>query len=228
MRISIIIPVLNEAEQIANTLEHLKSIRQGQPQDAHELIVVDGCSKDDTLTQAGTLADRVLVSPAGRAQQMNTGAEVATGEVLLFLHADTQLPATAMDDIQHATQQGAHWGRFDVRLSGKRWPLRIIERMMNWRSCLTSVATGDQAIFVTRELFQRVGAYPEIALMEDIALSKQLKKHAKPACLKSHVITSSRKWEKHGIIRTALLMWRLRLMYFLGASPDELAKHYYG
>lgn len=222
MKISVIIPVLNEAEQIVNTLAQLKSIADAQ----HEIIVVDGCSKDDTLTRVGTSADRVLVSPAGRAQQMNVGAEVASGDVLLFLHADTQLPVTAFEDITHAVETGRQWGRFDVRLSGGQWPLRIIERMMSWRSCLTSVATGDQAIFVTRELFERVGAYPEIALMEDIALSKCLKQRAKIACLKTPVLTSSRKWEREGILRTVWLMWTLRLKYYLGASPDDLAKQY--
>ena len=158
---------------------------------------------------------------------MNTGAEHADDDVLLFLHADTVLPEKACSIIADVIGEGMEWGRFDVRLSGKSWLFRIIEKMMNWRSCLTSIATGDQAIFVRKALFLDVGGYPGIQLMEDIALSRKLRNHSKPACLKECVTTSSRKWESNGILRTVFLMWRLRLMYSLGVSANKLAKQYY-
>jgi rSAM/selenodomain-associated transferase 2 len=223
MKISIIIPVLNEEESITSTLQNL----QGYRQQGHEIIVVDGGSNDDTIARAHGLADQMLKSKSGRAFQMNTGAEYASGDVLLFLHADTLLPKNSCSLIGNVIDRGAEWGRFDVRLSGRLWGLRIIEQMMNWRSCLTSIATGDQAIFVRRPLFLKVGAYPGIQLMEDIVLSRKLRNCSKPACIKERVTTSSRKWENNGIISTVFLMWRLRLMYFLGVPADKLAKLYY-
>lgn len=223
MKISIILPVLNEAEFISRALKALQSYRS----QVHEVIVVDGGSRDDTLALAQSAADQVLVSRPGRALQMNAGAAVATGDVLLFLHADSLLPDDAYDAITAVIQSGKTWGRFNVRLSGQSWMFRIIERMMNWRSCLTSIVTGDQAIFVNRQLFIQVNGFPEIPLMEDIALSKKLRKHSRCACLKSLTVTSSRKWEKNGIAATVLLMWRLRLMYFFGVSADKLASQYY-
>lgn len=223
MKVSIIIPVLNEASTISDALKSLQQYRQ----QGHEVIVVDGGSKDDTVSCARELADQVIKSECGRALQMNAGANIARQEILLFLHADTVLPEGACDLIINALSSGYLWGRFDVRLSGKNWTFRFIERMMNWRSRFTSIATGDQAIFVQKKLFLDVGEYPEIKLMEDIALSKKLRKHKKPVCLKNRVITSSRKWENNGVVRTVLLMWRLRLMYFFGVSPDKLARLYY-
>ena len=223
MKLSIIIPVFNEAENIATTLKQLQVYRQ----QGHEVIVVDGGSRDNTIDGVQDMADRLLISKPGRAVQMYIGAEQAQGDVLVFLHADTQLPTSADALIIKTIEQGAQWGRFNVRLSGQHILFRLIENMMNWRSCLTGIATGDQVIFVRRMLFEQVGAYSEIKLMEDIELSKKLKVVGKPVCIKQRVTTSSRKWEKNGIVRTVLLMWRLRLLYFFGVSPDKLFSQYY-
>lgn len=223
LRISVIVPALNEAATIAATLAPLQAARAA----GHEIIVVDGGSTDATVDRARALADRVIVSPPGRATQMNAGARIATGDILWFLHADTLAPADAIDTLCAALADGRRsWGRFDVRLSGNRWPFRVIERAMNLRSCLTRIATGDQGIFVTRQAFAAVVGYADIPLMEDVELSKRLRKHTPPACLKTRLVTSSRRWEQNGIIRTVLLMWRLRLAYFVGAAPDALAERY--
>lgn len=219
--ISIIVPVLNEAGAIDQLLRPLQRWRRL----GHEVIVVDGGSADDTVACSRSLADRVLSAPRGRARQMNAGAAVAQGDVLLFLHADTQLPDDAATRIIQALGRPV-WGRFDVRLSGRPPLLRLVETLMNWRSRLTGIATGDQAVFVERRLFHAAGGYPDQALMEDIALSKALKRYSRPACLRTRVVTSSRRWERFGIWRTILLMWRLRLAYFLGADPAQLAKRY--
>ncbi|HEY3326400.1 MAG TPA: TIGR04283 family arsenosugar biosynthesis glycosyltransferase [Novimethylophilus sp.] len=223
-QVSVIMPALNEAEAIVNTLAALQPLRAT----GHAVIVVDGGSTDDTILRARPLADTIIASPRGRSRQMNAGAACATGDILLFLHADTCLP----DDAVHAVldglaSSGKAWGRFDVRLSGRHPLLRVVERMMNRRSRLTGIATGDQAIFVHREAFRAVGGFPEIPLMEDIALSRTLKKRfGTPLCLSTPVATSSRRWEEHGILRTILLMWKLRLAYFMGASPERLARQY--
>jgi rSAM/selenodomain-associated transferase 2 len=222
MRLSVIVPCLDEADGIVEALTALAPLRaQG-----HEVIVVDA-GADGTAQRAAPLADRVITAPRGRAVQMNRGAALARGDVLLFLHADTRLPADAAHAIAAGlAQTGRTWGRFDVRLSGRHPLLRVVERLMNWRSRLTGIATGDQAIFVERERFRAVGGYPEIALMEDIALSGQLKRHDPPLCLRERALTSSRRWERDGIVRTILLMWWLRLRYWLGASPAQLAALY--
>lgn len=221
--LSIIIPVLNEAEGIGKLLVSLQPLRR----QGCEIIVCDGGSIDETVTQAAPLADRIVEASRGRAKQMNAGAALAAGNVLLFLHADTFLPENArlliLDGLK---RRDAVWGRFDMRLSGRHPLLRLVEALMNVRSSLTGIATGDQAIFVERECFDVVGGYPEIALMEDIALSKRLKRVGRPLCLKEKVISSSRRWENHGIVNTILLMWWLRLRYFFGADPDKLAALY--
>ncbi len=223
MKLSIIIPVYNEAENIVASLRRLRDYRfQG-----HEVIVVDGGSRDNSFDCAMGLVDKLLMSKPGRALQMNIGAEQAQGDVLLFLHADTRLPKDADKLIADVIENDRTWGRFNVRLSGQHSFFRIIETTMNLRSCVTGIATGDQAIFVKRSIFEQVGAYPEIKLMEDIELSKKLKSFGKPVCIKQRVTTSSRKWEKNGIVRTVLLMWRLRLLYFFGASPEKLSSKYY-
>lgn len=222
--LSIIVPVLNEAGIITECLARLQPLRLA----GAEVIVVDGSSTDGTAERAAPLATRVLRSHKGRAVQMNAGARAAGGEILLFLHADTALPAEADRCLVGTMAAGATWGRFDVRLSGRHPLLRGVETLMNWRSRLTGIATGDQALFVRRDLFERAGGYPEIPLMEDIALSKILKRHARPACLRARVETSSRRWEERGLLRTIFLMWELRLRYFLGADPADLARRYYG
>ena len=221
--ISCIIPVVNEEALIARSLSALQSFRS----QGHEIIIVDGGSEDSSAKMSLPLSDRVIFSPAGRSRQMNAGAREARGEILLFLHADTRLPEGADLLIQsEMMRQGRTWGRFDVRLSGMHPLFRVVECLMNWRSRFSGIATGDQGIFVKREVFQSVGGFPEIDLMEDIALSRLLKRSGRPLCLRQKVLTSSRRWEKNGILRTVLLMWRLRLAYSLGADPKDLAERY--
>ncbi len=223
--LSIIIPTLNEAAGIAAALEPLQPLRQR----GAEVIVVDGGSGDATRALAAPLADRVLTAPRGRAVQMNAGAAIARGTVLLFLHADCVVPENA--DRLIADNLRAHrgsWGRFDVRLDGAHPLFRVIEFMMNLRSRATGIATGDQGLFVTRELFAAAGGFPRLPLMEDIALCKILKSRAAPVCLGARIAVAVRRWQQHGILRTVVLMWRLRLAYFLGASPADLALRYEG
>lgn len=223
MSLSIIIPALNEAEQISATLDSLQPLRRR----GVEVIVVDGGSSDATVTVAQNAADRVIAAERGRALQMNAGAAVARGEILCFLHADTRLPENAdgliIDGLARARRS---WGRFDVRIEGRHPMLRVIATLMNWRSRLSGIATGDQAIFITRSLFKATGQFPRIPLMEDIALSRQLKVYSRPLCIAHRLTTSGRRWERHGLWRTVLLMWRLRLAYWLGADPRKLAKRY--
>ena len=223
-QVSIIIPVLNEADGIADTLASLARLRDA----GHEVIVVDGGSDDATATLAAPGSDRVLHSDAGRARQMNTGAAEATGNVLLFLHADTRLPEDVLHHLNAFSGSEWHWGRFNVRLSGRRWLFRLIGLMINLRSRLTGICTGDQAQFVRRPLFEALGGFPDIPLMEDVALSKRLKDHSRPYCIASPVTTDSRRWEKHGPWRTVFLMWRLRWDYWRGVTPEVLVRRYYG
>ncbi len=223
MKLSIIIPTLNEASQLRDMLEPLRALQAR----GHEVVVVDGGSSDDSVKIAREFADRVIDSARGRARQMNAGAAVASGDVMLFLHADTRLPEPADTLIAAAlANEKTSWGRFDVRLSGDRLLLRVVAALMNLRSRMSSIATGDQALFVHRALFVQLGGYPDIPLMEDIALCKLLKRVTRPANLSARVVTSSRRWEQRGIVRTILLMWRMRLAYALGASPHQLAQLY--
>ena len=221
-RLSIIVPVLDEAAGIAAALDALAPLRAR----GAEIIVVDGGSSDATVVLSRPRADAVIDSPRGRARQMNAGAAVAQGGLLLFLHADTRLPPQADPLMQQALDRGADWGRFDVRIDGRPRMLRIVAAMMNLRSRLTGIATGDQAVFVRRELFARVGGFPVQPLMEDIELSKRLRRHARPACLRQTVITSGRRWEAHGVWRTIVLMWRLRWRYWRGTPAEVLAQWY--
>ena len=221
--LSIIIPCLNEGEGIAGTLAALAPLRAR----GAEVIVVDGGSQDRTIERAAPHADIVVSAPRGRASQMNAGAVRVRGEILLFMHADTLLPDAADALIVEGLQRLRRgWGRFDVAIAGRHPLLRLVERLMNLRSRLTGIATGDQAIFVTKSLFTAAGGYPEIALMEDVALSKRLKRFGPPLCLKHRLTTSGRRWEKRGVLRTIVLMWRLRLAYWLGADPGKLALRY--
>jgi rSAM/selenodomain-associated transferase 2 len=221
--VSVIIPALNEREQIEPTLSALQGLRKA----GHQVVLVDGGSADGTEGVAAPLVDRVLHCPPGRGRQMNAGAREARGGLLLFLHADTRIPADALAAfLAEFPDSGRPWGRFDVRLSGRGWLLRVTERLMNLRSHWTGIATGDQGIFVRREVFERLGGYPEIPLMEDIAISRALKRIGHPLRIRTPVVTSSRRWEQNGVWRTILLMWRLRLAYFFGADPRRLTRLY--
>lgn len=220
--VSIVMPVLNEAPDITAALGELQALRT----DGVELIVVDGGSDDATATLAAPLADRVVRSDRGRGRQMNAGAAVADGEILLFLHADTRLPADAVRAVRDAMRRGATWGRFDVDIFGRLRGLALVARMMNLRSRWSGIATGDQAIFCTRQAFAAVGGFAEIALMEDIVFSRRMRAVAWPACLPLTVATSGRRWERHGLVRTILTMWWLRLRFRLGARPEDLARLY--
>jgi rSAM/selenodomain-associated transferase 2 len=220
--LSIIVPVMNEAMGIEATLLALAPLRQR----GVEVIVADGGSRDETVLLAQPHADTVLSAPRGRASQMNAGADQAQGEVLLFLHADTQLPTMADQLILEAIVSGSLWGRFDVRISGRSWMLHVIAMLMNARSRWSSIATGDQAIFVDRKAFERMGGFPEQPLMEDVELSTRLRSVAPPACLRSKVTTSGRRWESRGVWRTIFLMWRLRWRYWHGETPERLAEAY--
>jgi rSAM/selenodomain-associated transferase 2 len=222
-RLSIIIPTLNEAKGIVAALESLGELRRR----GHEVIVVDGGSSDGTANLARDLADRVLAASANRASQMNAGARAAAGDVLLFLHADSRLPDKADRLVlQGLAVGGAAWGRFDVRIAGLHPLLRVVETMMNLRSRLTRICTGDQGMFVRREAFETIGGYPDRELMEDIAISARLRRISAPLCLRARCLTSARRWESQGVLRTVLLMWWLRLRYALGAAPARLARDY--
>ncbi len=221
--LTIVVPVLNEAAGIERTLQRLVPYRAR----GIELIVVDGGSSDATAALAGPLVDRVVLAPRGRAAQMNAGARAASGAGLLFLHADTRLPPAA-EQLVAAALARRHWGRFDVDIEGRHWMLRVIAALMNLRSRLTAIATGDQAIFVRRDTFAALGGYAELPLMEDIEFCKRLKRIGPPVNLRARAVTSGRRWEKSGVWRTIFLMWRLRLAYFCGADPRALARAYHG
>jgi rSAM/selenodomain-associated transferase 2 len=223
MKLSIVIPVLNEASNLPHLLSGLQPFRQ----QGAEILIVDGGSEDNSGTIAESRGFKVLSSARGRARQMNTGAAAATGDVLLFLHADTVLPDDAQHLISRVLSGGRHhWGRFDVHISGQAFMLRVVAALMNLRSRLTGIATGDQAMFMTRQAFDAMGAFPEQPLMEDIELSKRLRKVSPPACITQRVITSGRRWETRGVWRTIFLMWRLRWAYWRGVPADTLAKAY--
>ncbi len=222
MPLAIVIPVLDEADTLASRLLALAPLRNR----GARVVVVDGGSTDATFAIAQAHADKALIAPRGRAAQMNAGAAACGDDILLFLHADTVLPEQADKLIFEALEGASAWGRFDVRIDNPRPVFRVIESIMNFRSRWSGIATGDQAVFVRRDAFERVGGFPDIPLMEDIALSRALKRIGQPACLRTRVTTSARRWEKHGVWRTVWLMWRLRAAYFLGADPAVLAVRY--
>jgi len=224
MALSIIVPTLNEAAYIEATLVRLAPLRAR----GAEVIVVDGGSSDATRAFAAPHADRVLAAPRGRAAQLNAGAQAATGDALWFLHADSLAPADADRAIAQALAAGRAWGRFDVAIRGRSALLPVIAWCMNLRSRATGIATGDQGMFMTRTAFRAAGGFPAIALMEDIAMSRALKRLGRPACLKERIETSGRRWDSRGAMATILLMWRLRLAFFLGADPAELEPRYDG
>ncbi len=222
--LSIIVPVLREAENLARLLPALRAEAPGA-----EVIVADAGSDDGSREIAARVPGvTVLDCPRGRARQMNTGAAAARGDVLLFLHADTVLPAGFERAIARAlAEPGVVGGRFDVRLDNPRWPFRLIGGLMNWRSRLSGISTGDQGLFVRRAVFEALGGYPDIPLMEDIELTRRLKRRGRVGALRERVITSARKWEQEGVARTTLLMWTLRLLYACGVSPARLHRWYY-
>jgi rSAM/selenodomain-associated transferase 2 len=222
-RLSIVIPALNEAAVIEATLDALAPVVAR----GHEVIVVDGGSNDDTAARARAKGALVLGAPRGRARQMNAGAAQARHDTLLFLHADSRLPAEADRQVLAGLAASRRaWGRFDVAIAGRSLWLRVVAWFMNRRSRLTGIATGDQAMFVRRDAFRRVGGFPPIALMEDIELSRRLKRLSPPLCLAARTVTSGRRWEARGVWRTILRMWRVRLAYFLGADPERLQRVY--
>ena len=221
MNISVIVPVLDEAKSIAATLQALALL---QP---YETIVVDGGSQDMTRDIAAACGVRIIAADRGRARQMNRGAQAACGDVLLFLHADTRLPATGFADIARALgDPRCVGGRFDVALDGSHWMLPVVARLISYRSRLSKVGTGDQALFVRRQVFQSMGGFPDIPLMEDIAFCRALKRLGNIACLRSRVVTSARRWEVDGVWRTIFRMWTLKLLYLAGVSPLRLKQFY--
>ena len=217
---SVVIPVLNDADALRLLIADLRQSPSLQ------IIVVDGGSSDDSLDVARE-ADLVLSSPRGRGRQLRRGSERASGDWLWFLHADSRVSGEALEAFQAVCQQ-ACWGWFDVRLDGAGWPLRVIATAMNWRAALTGIATGDQGLFVHRRLLDAVGGVPPLPLMEDVTLCKRLRRLAKPRRLGATLETSSRRWREHGVIRTVVTMWALRLRYFLGADAEAVARRYYG
>lgn len=222
VHLSCIVPVWREAATIRATLAHLQPLRDA----GHEVIVVDGGSDDGTARLAEGHCDRVIKSGRGRAVQMNAGAQVAKGDILLFLHADTRLPGSALEALDRFRASRKAWGRFDVRLSGGRPLFRVVAWFMNQRSRLTGIATGDQALFVRRPVFEALRGFEAIPLMEDVELSSRLRLVSRPFCVSDPVVTDSRRWERHGTWRTILLMWRLRWRYWRGESPEALAALY--
>jgi rSAM/selenodomain-associated transferase 2 len=220
-RLTIVVPVLDEAMIIVGALQALGPLRAR----GAEVIVVDGGSSDGTPDLAQPLADRVIAAPRGRGAPLNAGAALGHGDALLFLHADTTLPENA-DRLIAAALTHRAWGRFDLRIAGRHPLIAVVARMINWRSRMTGIATGDQGIFVRREAFSAVGGFPDLPLMEDIAISGRLKRLCRPFCIATPVITSGRRWEHDGVLRTIVLMWRLRLAYYFGVEPARLALRY--
>lgn len=223
MSISIIIPVLNEEESIYGLLLQLQRYRN----QGHEVIVVDGGSTDKTISISQAFADKIIKSKAGRAVQMNNGASQASFDILWFVHADTLIPDNVIERIQYYLLNDKNqWGRFNVKLSGSHMLFRIIEKMINLRSCISGIATGDQGIFINKNFFEVAKGFSNLPLMEDVELCKRLKSISSPVCAKEVLTTSSRRWEQNGILSTVVLMWRLRFLYWVGISADKLADQY--
>ena len=223
LRLSIIIPVLNEQENLSELLPVFDDLRSA----GHEVIVVDGGSTDNSKEIALKYADKCLHAPASRARQMNAGAAVASGDILFFMHADSRLEPCYMENIQSCIEQGGSWGHYKIRVDDNSLFLRTVSFFMNLRSRLTAIATGDQGIFVRRDLFEQLGGYAEIPLMEDIELSARLRRISRPVCLSQAIHTSARRWLKNGVLNTIFSMWRFRFMYWLGVPAVKLAKNYY-
>ena len=223
MKLSIVVPMLNEAQVLPDLLEHLLPLRRS----GREVVLVDGGSEDGSAAIATCTGFEVIHAERGRARQMNAGAAAASGDVLLFLHADTRLPEGAIQLIDAGLADGRHaWGRFDVEFDLRTWTMNATAFGMNLRSRLSGIATGDQALFMTRAAFEEVGGFPDQPLMEDVEITSRLRRRSPPACIRRPVLTSARRWQSRGPWRTILLMWRLRLAYRLGASPTDLARQY--
>lgn len=223
MKLSIIIPMYNEAEALPKQLSHWQQLVDA----GAELIVVDGGSQDDSVRLVREAGFQAFISPRGRASQMNYGAKIASGSILIFLHSDTVIPGSALIDLEARLKEKAkHWGRFNVAIEGRSKMLPIVACLINLRSRLSGIATGDQAIFIERNTFQQVQGFPDQPLMEDVAICRRLLRISRPLCLKAKVLTSGRRWDERGAWRTIFLMWRLRWAYWQGASPDDLAKAY--
>jgi rSAM/selenodomain-associated transferase 2 len=221
MNISVIVPVLNEEKTITATLEALVTLAP------YEIIIVDGGSPDRTRELAAQFPVKVISSERGRGRQMNRGADEASGDVLLFLHADTRLPASALNDIKAALSEPRYLGgHFDVELAGDHWLLPLVGRLISYRSRVSKVATGDQALFVRREVFEHMRGFPDMPLLEDIAFCRTLKRLGDVACLRSRVVTSARRWEVDGVWRTIFRMWIIKLLYLAGVSPARLKQFY--
>lgn len=224
MSLSVIVPTYSEADTIAHFLAHLQ--RALGPVLGSEILVVDGGSPDGTVAEVESVGIRCLTSELGRAKQMNRGAATASGDFLLFLHCDTALPASLAAWWREVSEVQPQWGFFGLQLDSHRWPYRVIEAGINWRSARTQVATGDQALFVRSDVWRSVGGYQDIPLMEDVALCKRLRKSAEPMIWCDPVRTSSRRWQENGLVRTVLLMWWLRLAYWWGVKPEVLKRYY--
>ena len=219
--LAIVVPMLDEAATLPALLVHLAGWRAR----GCEVVLVDGGSRDDSVEMARAAGFRVLIAERGRARQMNAGAQACGRALMLFLHADTRLPEAA-DAMVRAALAVQAWGRFDVRIDGRPLMLRVVAALMNLRSRLSGIATGDQAIFVRREVFEALGGFPDQPLMEDIELSCRLLRVSRPACLRARVRTSGRRWEQRGVWRTIALMWRLRWAYWRGVPAERLAEAY--
>ena len=221
--ISIIIPTINEIENLSNLLDNIKKSKQV---DNIEVVVVDGGSTDGTIEYADKYADLTISAQLGRASQLNAGAKVAQGKHFWFLHADSILDFNIFSQYLHVISS-SDWGRFDIKINNPKLIYLLISSLINFRSRLSKIATGDQGIFISKELFYQVGKFPQLDLMEDVALSAKLKKHSSPFCSKLKIKTSARKWQKEGVLKTILLMWKLRLLYFFGVNTKTLARLYY-
>jgi len=220
--VAVVIPILNEATSLMENGKQFQFLAN-----CYDVMFCDGGSEDETCSLLQKYNLDYCHSPRGRALQMNTGAKFSKADIIVFIHADTSLSSSHIQAIQDVmSRESIVGGRFDIRLSGQSLAFRIIEFMINLRSRITGISTGDQCQFVRRSVFEEIGGFPEQALMEDVAFSKRLKEYGEIACLNNKVITSSRRWEKHGIVKTVLLMWKLRFLYWLGTSPEKLAEIY--
>jgi len=222
--ISFVIPTLNESDSLNLQRTNLAALIH----EGYEIIVIDGGSQDDTISIAQHIGCKCIETKASRGYQLHVGAKACSHEIIIFLHADTGLTVRAVKNAQQALQaNNKHWGRFNVSFTNEDLVFKVIAWFMNLRSCLTAIVTGDQALFMLKEVYFSTGGFSDIPLMEDIEFSKRLKRHSRPVCLNDSVVTSSRKWERNGILNTILSMWRFRIMYYFGTSPDKLARLYY-